>query len=204
MSKSYFLSIWLNFHFTVKTFAKLLDYAADSKTSVDGLRIRYKDVDGANREVGFSIDATTMDEETGIFYIIPSWTDSETGQHLNQKIEVERQESHLVAGAHVYYFLCPVTHRRCKKLYLIGDGFRCSKAFRHYYPQQHKSHRDRIRVYDDDAPYRAKGKMYYRGELTPYGKRVQRWEEKEEQDFRELLYECRQILGMELSKSKRR
>lgn len=192
MSKTYFSSIWLNFHFTVKTFAKILDYAANRRASIKGIKISYKDAYGEQREVYFSIDAKQMDGETGIFYIIPSWTDSETGKDLTQRIEVEQQESHLIAGAHVYYFLCPVLHRRCKKLYLIGDGFRCSRAFKHHYPQQNKSHVDRLYYeYHSPEPYRDNGKMYYRGKLTPYGKRVQKYEEKIRETEQEIFLRIR-------------
>lgn len=66
--------------------------------------------------------------------------------------------------------------------------------------EQQESHRDRIKTYDDDAPYRAYGKQYYRGKLTPYGKRVQRWQEKEDRSFTQLLRDCGSILGIDIEK----
>jgi len=198
MSNEYFPNIRLNICIEVKRFAKLLDAVADRRTAIDGFFDIYKDGYGVKRQVAYSIDATKMD--AGELYIIPSWTDSETGKRLQQRIRVEQQESHLIAGAHVYYFICPVSDQRCKKLYLICNGFRCRKTFRHYYPQQHKSHRERIKTYDGDAPYRAYGKQYYRGKLTPYGKRVQRWENKEEQSSIQLFGDIGKILGIDINK----
>lgn len=200
MSNEYYPNIRFNFYLEVKRFAKLLDAVADRRTAIDGFVETYRDIDGVSRRITYAIDATKMDAGAGLLYLIPSWTDSETGKSLKQRIAVEQQESHLIAGAHVYYFLCPVSYQRCKKLYLICNGFRCRKTFRHYYPQQHQSHRDRIRTYDEDAPYRAYGKQYYRGKLTPYGKRVQRWEEKEDRSFTQLLNDCGSILGIDIDK----
>ena len=198
MSNEYYPNIRQNFHLEVKRFAKLLDAVADRRTAIDGFTETYTDVYGEKQEVAYSIDATKID--AGELYLIPSWTDRETGKRLQQRIRVEQQESHLIAGAHVYYFLCPVSYQRCKKLYLICNGFRCRKTFRHYYLRQHQSHRERIITYDEDAPYRAYGKKYYRGKLTPYGKRVQRWESKEEQSSIQLFGDISKILSIDINK----
>ena len=81
----------------------------------------------------------------------------------------------------VRFFLCPITHKPCRKLYLYGDRFISLRAMRGaMYRSQIKSKLDRVMpsgwASDDFIPYKRYGKMYYRGRLTPYGKRIKRYE----------------------------
>ena len=81
----------------------------------------------------------------------------------------------------VRFFLCPITHKPCRKLYLYGDRFVSRRAMRGaMYRSQVKSKLDRVMpsgwASDDFIPYKRYGKMYYRGRLTPYGKRIERYE----------------------------
>jgi len=88
-----------------------------------------------------------------------------------------------------YYFVCPVTGRSCRKLYLIGSRFVSRFAFRALYEKQTKSHAERAGVYGyldavtklDDMIKQPRRKMYYREELTPYGRKVQKQAERVKQ-----------------------
>lgn len=79
-----------------------------------------------------------------------------------------------------YYFVCPVTGRACRKLYLVGSRFVSRFAFRARYEKQTKSHAERAGLpgYLDaftrlgELTKQPRRKMYYRGELTPYGRNV--------------------------------
>lgn len=44
------------------------------------------------------------------------------GTKISDKFELESVPSNLGVG-HVYYFVCPMTSRRCRKLYLMGQHF---------------------------------------------------------------------------------
>lgn len=78
-----------------------------------------------------------------------------------------------------YYFICPVTGRACRKLYLVGGRFVSRFAFRALYEKQTKSRAERSGLlgYLDtveaadrviNAKYR---KETYRGKLTPFGRK---------------------------------
>lgn len=108
-----------------------------------------------------------------------AWT--EDGEQFSRDIYVKREQSNLPScrESSVYYLLCPLTGRKCRKIYRIGSYFCSRKAFRHVYPQQMES-----RLYRDisyrDEPFKRYGKEYYKGKLTPYGKRVSKYLEYEE------------------------
>lgn len=111
----------------------------------------------------------------------------EKGEERIQRIRILSEESNLHNGSSVYYFRCPVKGVKCRKLFYIGGCFMSRRAFYHKYPTQQRSHRDRI-IMQRPEPYRRGGKRYYRGKLTPYGRRCEKYEEWEE--ARELeLYE---------------
>lgn len=81
-----------------------------------------------------------------------------------------------------YYFVCPVTGRSCRKLYLVGGRFVSRFAFRALYDKQTKSRAERSGLFgylnavsNFDRIAKQKGrKMYYRDKITPYGLRVER------------------------------
>ena len=105
------------------------------------------------------------------------------GQTIKQMVEIKEEDSNLNNGSKVYYFLC--RGHKCRTLYSNGTGFYPRQVFRHCYQQQKLSHRDRI-VRPKKEPYRAYGKEFYRGKLTPYGKRVRsynRYEERREEEI---------------------
>lgn len=113
-----------------------------------------------------------------------TWEDLEDGEKLSQEIKIVEEESHLIPGSHVYYFRSPGTSSlKCRKLYLIGSSWRDRRTFRHHYNKQNWSHHDRDLMAREE-PYRPRGKRTYRGKLTPYGKRCQKYEEREESRWR--------------------
>ena len=81
-----------------------------------------------------------------------------------------------------YLFVCPVTGRACRKLYLVGGRFVSRFAFRALYDKQTKSRAERVGLFgylnavnEFDRVTQQKGrKMYYRDKITPYGLRVER------------------------------
>lgn len=104
------------------------------------------------------------------------WRDE--GESYTQTITIVQEESNLISGSFVYYFLCPFGYKS-KQLFYIASRWRSRRSFRHSYSSQNKSHRQRDFNHLTE-PYRRYGKERYRGELTPYGKRCLRFEEKEE------------------------
>lgn len=118
------------------------------------------------------------------------WT--EEGRKHNQSIGVVGEPCNIrsLSGTYVYYFVCPLTGAKCRILYkTIGGGFCSRKALKNaLYPLQMDSHKFRYINYPPEGkqPYRRNGKEYYRGKLTPYGKRCQRYEkavERQEEAF---------------------
>ena len=82
-----------------------------------------------------------------------------------------------------YYFVCPVTGERCRKLYLVGGVFMCRRAFRPLYAQQtmSKATRAQYAVIDswmkiDDLEKAGKRrKLHYRGKPTPYQNKLSKY-----------------------------
>jgi len=106
-----------------------------------------------------------------------SWEDDNERSH-KQTIYFQPKASNLGNGT-TYYFVCPTTGILCRRLYFTDRSITSRKGFRNpLYLSQAKSHKQRDLFPKD--PYRENGKMYYRGKLTPYGKRVERYEAKME------------------------
>lgn len=103
------------------------------------------------------------------------WEDC--GERYFQRIDILRQRSNLIAGSSVYYFFCQ--GYRSRKLFYLCGQFRSRRSFRHVYPEQMESHGDRAISYREE-PYRKYGKPVYRGKLTPYGKKCDKYEQNEE------------------------
>lgn len=120
----------------------------------------------------------------GLITLSLRWEDE--GESYTQHIPIIQEESNLVSGAYVYYFLCPFGYKS-KKLFYIANKFRSSRAFRHRYYTQKKSRHQRETGYlSQDEPYRRYGKMYYRDKVTPYGKRCIRYEDRQERGLEAL------------------
>jgi hypothetical protein len=93
-----------------------------------------------NGEVYSSIGIRS-DIEEDYSCIILDYTKSE--QHFKYSIDLERVQSNLGKGT-IFYFICPLTKKRCRKLYLIGDHFAHRTAYQNiYYEKQTYSKRSR-------------------------------------------------------------
>ena len=77
----------------------------------------------------------------------------------------------------VWYFLCPYTGRKCRTLFLNGKVIASRYAFCHVYSYQNESKRNRIfrGCGKIDTPERKYGKKMYKGKLTPYGRKVDKY-----------------------------
>lgn len=164
----YYIQIKANPHFTLSYVSPLLKFATKREkayTIEDCMKIG-----SITYSVGF-------DPLESVFTI--KW--AEEGRRNEQKIYVVGEPSNIrsLSGTFVYYFICPRTGVKCRTLYkMMGGGFYSRKALpRAYYPIQMESKENRYIHYDkNNAPYRRYGKEYYRGRLTPYGKKCQRHE----------------------------
>lgn len=101
------------------------------------------------------------------------------GMRICYDVRIVERRSNLGRGV-VRFFSCPVTHALCRKLYLAGNVFMSRKAIRGgLYQAQAKSKLQRLMpigfLREDFIPYKRYGKPFYRGRLTPYGKRILRY-----------------------------
>lgn len=108
---------------------------------------------------------------------------NEGGKQSSQAIKVVAERSNLIDSSFVYYFICPLSGRKTRTMYRIGEGFVNGRIFKGvYYRNQSLSKKHREIAYREN-PERKYGKKYYRGIETPYGKRCKRYEEYEEKVF---------------------
>lgn len=107
--------------------------------------------------------------------------EDEDGKKIERNIQVLEERSNLpsLSGSKVYYFICPRQGVKCRILYRVGSYFWSRRAFNAVYPVQMESRQGRQIRYREE-PYRRNGKHYYRGKITPYGKRCIRFEQHEE------------------------
>ena len=126
----------------------------------------------------------------GLITLTIEWRDE--GQLYKQRIPILQEDSNLISGSFVYYFLCPYGYKS-RQLFYIANRWKSRRSFRHSYNSQNQSHRQRTFNHSPE-PYRRYGKEYYRGELTPYGRRCLRFEEKEERTEEAFLERAAKIL----------
>lgn len=112
----------------------------------------------------------------GAINLILKWEDE--GETYRQSITILKEDSNLIPGSSVYYFVCPFGYKS-RKLFYIANRWRSRRSFSHSYSSQNQSHHQRTFNHLAE-PYRRYGKGEYRGKLTPYGKRCLRYEQKEE------------------------
>lgn len=107
------------------------------------------------------------------------------GQPVDYTVYLRWKRSNLSTDTEhgYYYFVCPVTGKLCRKLYLVNGRFVSRGAFNPLYKEQTKSHRyrnDPLFVLLDletkieqleTARYR---REYYNGKITPYGHKVEK------------------------------
>lgn len=77
----------------------------------------------------------------------------------------------------VWYFLCPHTGRKCRTLFFNGKVIAGRHAFCHVYSYQNESRINQLlsSIGKNDSPKRKYGKEMYKGKVTPYGKRVNKY-----------------------------
>lgn len=107
---------------------------------------------------------------------------TQRGQEIRQKIMLRWCNSNLNRGGY-YYFICPITEKACRKLYLVNGGFISREAFKPLYEKQIQSHNRRNDVLLkaaeiilqlerlEELKYR---RYLYRGKPTPYGEKIKR------------------------------
>ena len=113
---------------------------------------------------------------------------------VHTELTLRFKPSNLKEGTGYYYFVCPVTGLSCRNLYLVNGQFVSRTAFRPLYKKQAERHRrDGLGVLLDiadyermtNAPYR---RLTYRGKLTPYGRKVEKYAERVGGMYEDLLH----------------
>ena len=98
------------------------------------------------------------------------------GKHYCQRIGFLEEPSHL--RGEVRFFVCPVTGRKCLKVYFGRKSIFTRYAVRHVYSYQHLSHSSRVFA-NARNPGRRNGKPKYGGKVTRYGRRIDRYRQKQ-------------------------
>ena len=111
---------------------------------------------------------------------------SYNGETREYKIGLRWHTSNLNDKHGYFYFVCPKTGKSCRKLYLVEGEFVSRSETKTIYHQQGLSHNQRrgFIAYLDvlNKIETAEGQKYrrttYRGKPTPYGRRLQRLDDK--------------------------
>lgn len=109
--------------------------------------------------------------------------DTEERRH-RQVITMAWRDSNLGNGSKVPYLVCGGC--LCRTLYSDCKGLYSRRQFAHHYHQQSMGRMSRMTARPDD-PSRKYGKETYKGKLTPYGRRVLKYEEKFEASMMALM-----------------
>lgn len=98
------------------------------------------------------------------------------GKEREERIRIERRGSNLMKSSSVYYFICPYCGKAGRLLFTNFERVFGRRAFRHSYKAQTLSRKDRVlaSLWSGGESGRKGGKEYYRGSLTPYGKRLEK------------------------------
>lgn len=122
------------------------------------------------------VEAEVQTETIEITAFIFRW--EYQGSRYGVRVSVEARPSNLGLQASVYYFLCPITGRICRKLYTDGTTLASRYAFPHTYSKRNSSHnwREFMQIWDgmlylDKCRNR---KERYRGKITPHGRKLSR------------------------------
>lgn len=129
---------------------------------------------GVIASVGFAT------KTTGVPLARFSYEANGTPQNYDVALRWKRSNLNPATEHGYYYFVCPVTGALCRKLYLVGGRFVSRHAFRALYEQQtfSKSRRRNLAPYRDllavdELVYNQRYRREtYRGNLTPYGRKV--------------------------------
>lgn len=107
---------------------------------------------------------------------------SHNGTPKVQEIALRWHPSNLRGNAGgYYYFVCPLTGSLCRNLYFVQGGFYGRQAFRCLYEKQtySREQRELFRLFSASAQLETlRGQKHrkpmYRGNLTPYGRKLNR------------------------------
>ena len=102
------------------------------------------------------------------------------GEAMKCSYQIVTKLSNLGKGV-VRFFVCPVTRTLCRKLRLYGNRFVSGRAMRGaLYNSQAASKHERLLprgwASSDFIPVKRYGKPCYRNRMTPYGRRLMRYE----------------------------
>lgn len=114
--------------------------------------------------------------------IILIWHDD--GEKIAE-IRMRKAPSNLGLNS-VLYFVCPYTGRSCRKLFTDGSKFFSMYALinGYTYSSRNDSRKGRIiRKAMKEPPVTTNRKLYYRGKLTPFGKRVTKYYRESEENM---------------------
>ena len=176
MRTEYYFSLYQNPHIRLRWFLPMIKKAVELGVGARVATMEPLPLNGIDYTLLFSAEAST--DERGRIYLYLDWEDEE--ETYTQKIRILKEESHLIPGSYVYFFLCPHGYKS-KKLFYIANEWRSRRAFRHRYGKQNRSHLQReTDNFSQDEPYKPYGKEYYRGKLTPYGRRCLKYERNQE------------------------
>lgn len=149
---------------TMRHFSKLIK-TADAENSTYYL----KDVEVG----GLRFSARYIPDSATLTLI---WT--EYGETRFCDVQIVHEHSNLNSEHKVRYFLCSLTKKKSRVLYKAGKFLCSGKALNGLYHSQRLSHRQR-QLNTGSYPYRKYGKKYYRGNITPYGLRCGKYEDRE-------------------------
>ena len=119
------------------------------------------------------------------------------GNPVHVELTLRFKPSNLKAGTGYYYFVCPATGLSCRNLYLVGEQFVSRTAFRPLYRKQAETKIGKtngslaylraVIEYEDmiGAKYR---RLTYRGKLTPWGRKVEKYAERAGVVFRRVSH----------------
>lgn len=188
----YYTDLHRNAELKLCWFAPLLRLAAKSGKAVRARPTTEQPVRASGYDYTLTFTKIELtpdpDPDAWLYYLLLEWEDE--GEAYRQRITIQAEESNLIKGSEVYYFLC-ASGNKSRTLFYIGNVWKDRRSFRHRYGYQTRSRQQRElnlfhQTHGEQPPYKRNGKEYYRGKLTPYGKRLQRWYEKEERGFKAL------------------
>ena len=163
--EGYFKDIENNAFIDIKTIVPLIKAARNEHKATTGKPIT---------AVGYSyillLEPTVRINEKGEISVTLKWEDDKVQK--SQTIAIKQEESNLVSGSYIYYFISD--SHKCRKLFYIKKTFKSRKEFKHRYKIQGKNRERQKEIAFSKAPYRRYGKEHYKGKLTPYGKRRQK------------------------------
>lgn len=131
-------------------------------------------------ENGSSIDVTVDDAKR---LMTLSYT-CEGGKEIKYNIVIVTRPANIGKGV-IRYFICPVAKTLCRKLRMLGEVFMSVRAMQMYGAMYLRQTQDKmVRLVPmgynpgENTPYKHRGKTHYRGKTTPYGKRIERFEQR--------------------------